>query len=322
MTQDVFGKNILPSVDLQFLTVMLYCCHTGRKGGFLMKRLLFFTLSLCLLLLAACQSNDAPLLTVKSGEDTITPYEHISSSKSWDAEEKVWTRAEIPKLKLLAIAEELPTLIYANDLRFDHVKQVTVRSISLYDSLRSQNSLGHELSVLETLHAGEYYVVIHAIKQGDYIREEKDYERSGYDFAFRLILPPVETDEPLCQITCGDTTITPYAHPLCSFDGARFDDSPTLVEMLRKGIELPLPTLTWTETAALSLNPNARDKGITVYDPTLEHLHDFSDISKLDSLPTGEYLVTVKVFEYYEYLPDIDRFTYSGYEMGFRLIKN
>ena len=286
-----------------------------------MKRLLLFTLSLCLLLLSACQSNDAPLLTVKSGDTTITPYEHKTSSRSWDAEDKEWISAERPQLKLLAVAKELPTLIYAGDLRFDHGKQVTVRSISLYDSLRSQNALGHDLSALETLHAGEYYVVIHATRQGDYIREEKDYERSGYDFAFRLILPPVETDEPLCQITCGDTTITPYDHPLCSFDGARFDDSPTLVEMLRKLETLPLPTLTWTETVELSLSPNARGKGITVYDPKLEHLHDFSDINELDSLPTGEYLVTVKVFEYYEYLPDIDRFTYSGYEMGFRLIK-
>lgn len=286
-----------------------------------MKRLLLFSFSLLLLLLAACQSGDAPLFTVKSGDTTITPYKHLTSSKSWDTKEGEWIRAECVALDLRTEKADFPTLTYSDDLRFDHQESVTLQSITVYDTRCSELARLSSPTELSDMPAGELFVVIHTRHQGKYIREEQDYERSGYDLCFRLLKNAVPNDEPLCHVTCGDTTITPYENSVNSFGGRVYADSPTLRAMLQKE-ELPLPTLVWTGIPQLLLNANVQERGLDVYDiRNYRHLHDFSDISELDSLPGGEYLVTVNLVLYREYLPDIDKFTYTGYEMGFRLIK-
>ena len=301
---------------------MLCFSYPIRERRLPMKRFWLCAFILLLLLLGACQSGDAPLLTVKSGDSTITPYKHITSIKSWDAGKKEWTRAECVALDLIGEKEHFPTLIYSEDLHFNYRKDVTPHSITVYDTSCSELARLQTPEELSTMPAGELFVVVDARHQGKYIREEQDYERSGYDLCFRLLKNAVPNDDPLCQITCGDTTITPYENSINSFGGRVYADSPSLRATLQKGEELPLPTLTWTETAALSLNPNVQKREVDVYDVrNYRHLHDFSDISKLDTLPAGEYLVTVNLVLYHEYLPDIDKFTYTGYEMGFRLIK-
>ena len=129
-----------------------------------------------------------PLITITSGGKTISTYESILSDFSWDGENfrcadcaSVWTM-------LPEIANELSVITYDDNFTIQYREDASFMYIAIYndDFERLYNAV--DLSYLKKLPEGTYYIAIDVRKQGRYIISEDQYEVSGIECAFELVI--------------------------------------------------------------------------------------------------------------------------------------
>ena len=137
---------------------------------------------------------DVPLFTVSCGSQTVAPWLHFRWAETWTGQG--WLCADgIPvEEDVLEHADETPWLILAGELTLEVREGVTRASpaLQIYDKTLNRLIEGDWSDadrLLKTLEPGEYWCAFGVCVQGEYVPEEEQYERSGYDAVIRLIVP-------------------------------------------------------------------------------------------------------------------------------------
>jgi hypothetical protein len=84
------------------------------------------------------------------------------------------------------IAEELSVVTYSDDFTIQYREDASFMYIAIYDDSFERLYNAVDLSYLNKLSSGTYYVSIDVRKQGRYIVSENEYEVSGIECAFKL----------------------------------------------------------------------------------------------------------------------------------------
>ncbi len=136
---------------------------------------------------------DGPLSITSNGA-TVMPYQNPLWSHVWDG--AGWLAADGMSVSytLPEIARELPTVTLRDNFEFIYGDNASFSYLSIFDE--SYDRIYHNVTLdrLIGLPAGMYYVSAVVKVQGEYIAEGKDYEATGYECVFKLIVP---NDDPL-----------------------------------------------------------------------------------------------------------------------------
>lgn len=126
--------------------------------------------------------------TVTSGGETITPYQNHLWAQTWD--DGNWLSADAISVlhKLPEIAGDLPELTIGNDFQLNLGEAESFRYLSVFDEAYERIYHNVALDMINELPAGAYYVSFVVSEQGRYIAEAEDYEASGYEYVFKLIV--------------------------------------------------------------------------------------------------------------------------------------
>ena len=152
----------------------------------------FFLASVLLLICSGCglwsDPADEPLIHVFSNEETVAPYEHFRWAQSWS--NNGWISADSFYLsgELKELSQSFPTITYSDDFEIRCSSNVTAQDIRVYDSALESIRTNATESFLDTLSPGTYYILIHVRVQGNYVAAGKDYEYTGYDCGYKLIV--------------------------------------------------------------------------------------------------------------------------------------
>ena len=136
---------------------------------------------------------DGPLSITSNGA-TVMPYQNPLWSQDWD--DAGWLAADGMSVSytLPEIAKELPAVTLRDNFEFIYGDNASFSYLSIFDE--SYERIYHNVTLdrLIGLPAGMYYVSAVVKVQGEYIAEGKDYEATGYECVFKLIVP---NDDPL-----------------------------------------------------------------------------------------------------------------------------
>ncbi|MGI6160523.1 MAG: hypothetical protein ACOYJD_00685 [Christensenellales bacterium] len=156
----------------------------------------FVWLMLILLIFSGCgkQNTDKTLISIISNGDTTLPYTRFS----WDSSitESGWIQADALQLiyELPNISDELPIVTYNNDFSVLYQKNVSFSHMLVYDD--SFKQLHHiasydDMDYLDCIHKleqGSFYINIMIAQRGEYISSVNEYEYSGIDCIFKLVV--------------------------------------------------------------------------------------------------------------------------------------
>ena len=157
-----------------------------------MKRAAIAFVILALLLCIGCglwsDPADESLIVVHSGGADVAPYENFRWSKGWS--NGGWVSADSFYLigELEELSKAFPTITYSDDFEIHCQNNVSVTSVNIYDSSLNDIHWNMPPSVIETLSPGTYYLIITVKQQGYYVPAGKDYEYTGYDCGYKLII--------------------------------------------------------------------------------------------------------------------------------------
>ena len=158
-----------------------------------MKRPAVMLFALALLLCSGCglwgDPANEPLIVVHSGEKDVAPYQQFRWSQSWSNDG--WLSADGVYLsrELTRKYQELPELTYDDSFDIRCRNAVSVISVSIYDSEFNSIYSNMPSSIISNLSTGTYYLIITVKEQHNYITAAKDYESTGYDCGYKLIVP-------------------------------------------------------------------------------------------------------------------------------------
>lgn len=159
-------------------------------------------LLLTLFILSGCGKADSAnaaaepetLIAITSNGETTLPYLRFSWGRSMT--ENGWIQGDALQLvcELPDIAPELPVVRYHDDFAVQYEEGVIHSHMLLYDESFTQldhiapyDSIDY-LTCLKELPQGNYYVGIAVAQQGDYIESANEYEYSGTDCVFMLVV--------------------------------------------------------------------------------------------------------------------------------------
>lgn len=128
------------------------------------------------------------LITVVSGDDQIQPYIHLLNSTEWT--NKGWLSTDYEQFAhvLPDIAEQLPELIYAEDINLICSGELSYVYLSVYNEAYEKINLHNETwNVLCGLPKGTYYVGVVVRREGEYVKKGNANEAKTFECAFKLI---------------------------------------------------------------------------------------------------------------------------------------
>jgi len=134
---------------------------------------------------AVIQVPDTPLSIRYQNRQTF-PYVNFLWAESWT--EYGWLNGDgmSVSMKFAEIQAEIPAVTYRKDWEILYQDGVSFLYASVYSETFERLYHNAELSVLDELTDGNYYLVITVKKQGDYIEADQKYESTGYECAFFL----------------------------------------------------------------------------------------------------------------------------------------
>ncbi len=86
------------------------------------------------------------------------------------------------------IAHELPIIIYGSDFSVDFRENVSFSWLSIFNASFERIHHNVDLSYLEELSEGTYYIIIVINVQGKYIPTENKHESYGYVCAYNMVV--------------------------------------------------------------------------------------------------------------------------------------
>jgi len=131
---------------------------------------------------------DGPLSITSNGA-TVMPYQNPLWSQDWDGAGWLAGDGMSVSYTLPEIAKELPTVTLRDNFEFIYGDNASFSYLSIFDE--SYDRIYHNVTLdrLIGLPAGMYYVSAVVKVQGEYIAEGKDFEATGYECVFKLIVP-------------------------------------------------------------------------------------------------------------------------------------
>jgi hypothetical protein len=137
---------------------------------------------------------DDTLISITSNGETTPPYLYWVWDSSWTGEG--WLAADALQLiyALPDIEKKLPIVSYHDDFSVQYKEGVSFSYMLVYDTDFTQ--LFHIASYddkdyiecLKELPEGTYYVGIAVVERGNYIESENQYEHSGTNGVFKLVV--------------------------------------------------------------------------------------------------------------------------------------
>jgi len=137
-------------------------------------------------IIASTADLSQPMILITSGGETISTYASILSSSSWDGEH--FQCADCYPIYFPDIADRLSVVTYAEDFSIQYREDISLSTVRIYDNNFERLYFNVDLSYLNKLTEGTYYVGVVVGKWGDYIISEDQYETSSYECAFKLIV--------------------------------------------------------------------------------------------------------------------------------------
>ncbi len=128
-----------------------------------------------------------PLITVISNGEAIAPYENFLWASEWT--DNGWLAADgIPAFfqDISELEPKLPSAVYGSDFAVE-LSPSTSFSISIWDDTKQRIYHNVDISYIDALPRGTYYINIVVTKRGKYIESEKRYEYCGSECIFKLI---------------------------------------------------------------------------------------------------------------------------------------
>lgn len=138
-------------------------------------------------------TEDNNLLSVQSMDTLVQPYENFLWDQSWAKKGWIFADGLSISYDLPDICEEIPQVIYSDDFEIIYGKGVEFRRITILNSDFEEIHHSSRQNVIETLEEGTYYLILEVKVQGKYIKKQKEYETSGYECAYKLIIQNQET---------------------------------------------------------------------------------------------------------------------------------
>jgi len=143
---------------------------------------------LCLLFPAGCRSlSDAPPISIISNGEEILPHVNSLWNLEWTGDSWLSSDLSSISMSLPEIYDDLSTIIYSKDFTIQYQTGTLFSSLSVFNEAFERIHHNAELSLLDTLPEGNYYICIVISEQGRYIASEEKYEMSGYECVFHLI---------------------------------------------------------------------------------------------------------------------------------------
>lgn len=128
------------------------------------------------------------LILVVSDEKTIVPLVKWLWSETWT--EFGWLSVDGISLnnKLPDIVDELPLVNFSDNFSVQYKENVSFSGLSIFNNNFERLYHNVDLSYLDKLAEGTYFVVIQVLEQGEYIDIENEYEVHGYECAFKIVV--------------------------------------------------------------------------------------------------------------------------------------
>lgn len=132
-------------------------------------------------------SADTPVILSSNGM-IIVPYQQFLWSQIWDSGGWLAADAMSVAYTLPEIAKGLPVITRSNNLDLIYGKSASFSYLSVYDESYERIYHTDTLNRISALPTGTYYVSIVVSVQGKYISDGKDYEVTGYECVFKLVV--------------------------------------------------------------------------------------------------------------------------------------
>ena len=137
-------------------------------------------------IIASTADLNQPMILITSGDETISTYASILWASLWNGEQLEC--ADCESSTFIGAVNQLSVVTYADDFSIQYREDITFSYIRIFDEgfIRIYNAV--DLSYLDGLPEGIYYIVVVICKQGDYIISKDEYEYIGYECAFKLVV--------------------------------------------------------------------------------------------------------------------------------------
>ena len=188
------SKVILVCICLLFTLVILTSCGKITDNGALSEPIVSKDLDES----SAVQDNitspspfdtGGSLILVTSNGETSAPFvDGTYWSTTWTGE--YWISGDgMPLIySLPEIAHELPIIIYGSDFSVDFRENVSFSWLSIFNASFERIHHNVDLSYLEELSEGTYYIIIVVNEQGKFISTENKHESFGYECAYNMVV--------------------------------------------------------------------------------------------------------------------------------------
>ena len=155
-----------------------------------MKRILCLIISLLFVLciFVSCGENYDKTIQITTKHEKIEPLEFYNWSDGY-IENLGWVCGDGVGAELPEDISTVPPITYSESITIKLPKKAESNSVKVYDMSFSEPIVsGDDMTIFDELAAGEWYVVVSVSYTGAYIASEKEYETSGYEYLFKLIV--------------------------------------------------------------------------------------------------------------------------------------
>ena len=133
-------------------------------------------------------SDTANPITVRSSGKTIHPFLSFAYSETWTENGFLCVDGGLALNELTEWSEAtyLPALVYSEDFTISYADKVSFRYVIPFDESKNQMDHLYDITELENLDPGRYFIGIVVNQEGDYIEQAKQSECTGWTCLFRL----------------------------------------------------------------------------------------------------------------------------------------
>jgi len=126
------------------------------------------------------------MLLITSGGETISTYASVLWDNPWTGEG--FLCADFESSVFMGVIDRLSEVTYAEDFSIQYREDISFSYIRIFDENFEQLYNAVDLSYLKELSKGTYFIVVVIKQQGRYIKSVSQYEYSGYECAFKLVV--------------------------------------------------------------------------------------------------------------------------------------
>ncbi len=130
------------------------------------------------------------LLLVSSSEEETKPYVRWLWTKEWIGNNWLYSDAIPFAEEVSRYSNEIPEIVYTGDFSVSYKEGVSsLSSISVYHVEAPYDRIQKytDISMLEELPEGNYYIGIAVQEQGKFIESENEYEAKGYECIYWMV---------------------------------------------------------------------------------------------------------------------------------------